>query len=272
MGVQKKSRPPKKLSPTEFDEAAKRRSVVIQGTTEHRWVNTGKPKSYECEVCHTPFIRAKKTEPFPTTPCVPPAAPVPAPKKFKLHKQLVEVRVPNTGYLFLEPKKGIKPENLTIEARVQMAERANSLVGKLPQYFDRRAIERVQEEAAKREEERKNKARDRIRKFKEERGEEPGAGPKLPRIDGGVPLKKICAEINMDPKMARRILRSKGGKPSGRWEWPADKAKEIIALLKDAIESKESAKAIEATDTNARAQQSAAAAVPLSPRKKGKKS
>jgi hypothetical protein len=39
-------------------------------------------------------------------------------------------------------------------------------------------------------------------------------------VVNGVPLKKICAAIDLDPRVARRILRAKGAKPGGRWEWP----------------------------------------------------
>lgn len=51
-------------------------------------------------------------------------------------------------------------------------------------------------------------------------------------IEGGIPLKKICAEVDIDPKDARRCLRSKKiEKPGGRWEWTAERAKEIKAIL-----------------------------------------
>jgi hypothetical protein len=49
----------------------------------------------------------------------------------------------------------------------------------------------------------------------------------------GVALKKVCAEANVDPKLARRILRSKGAKPGGRWEWPKGEVAAIVKLLKE---------------------------------------
>lgn len=50
------------------------------------------------------------------------------------------------------------------------------------------------------------------------------AQPKKPALDGGIPLKKICSDLNLDPKIARQILRGeKVERPSGRWEWlPAE--------------------------------------------------
>jgi hypothetical protein len=50
-------------------------------------------------------------------------------------------------------------------------------------------------------------------------------------LENGVPLKKICADINIDPKLARRILRSKGKKPGGRWEWEQKEVDSIKTLL-----------------------------------------
>lgn len=54
---------------------------------------------------------------------------------------------------------------------------------------------------------------------------------KTDSIPNGVPLKKICADINIDPKLARRILRSKGKKPGGRWEWETKDVDGIKTLL-----------------------------------------
>jgi len=51
-------------------------------------------------------------------------------------------------------------------------------------------------------------------------------------ITDGVPLKKVCAAANIDPKIARRILRSKGQKPGGRWEWSKEEAPKIEEILK----------------------------------------
>ena len=47
----------------------------------------------------------------------------------------------------------------------------------------------------------------------------------------GVPLKRICAAINLDPRLARRILRAKGAKPGGRWEWPEAEVDRITKIL-----------------------------------------
>lgn len=52
-------------------------------------------------------------------------------------------------------------------------------------------------------------------------------------IPNGVPLKKVCAGINIEPKLARRILRSKGAKPGGRWEWPEAEVANVQKMLKD---------------------------------------
>ncbi len=52
-----------------------------------------------------------------------------------------------------------------------------------------------------------------------------------------IPLKKICQELKLDPKMARRTLR--GSKPmmkihdaKGRWEFTEAQAKKVRAVLK----------------------------------------
>lgn len=55
----------------------------------------------------------------------------------------------------------------------------------------------------------------------------------LELIPGGVSLKKVCADADIDPKLARRILRAKGGKPGGRWEWTPEEAPKIIKMLKE---------------------------------------
>lgn len=50
---------------------------------------------------------------------------------------------------------------------------------------------------------------------------------------GGIPLKKICAEVDIDPKDARRCLRAKKiEKPGGRWEWTKERAEEIKVILR----------------------------------------
>jgi hypothetical protein len=57
-----------------------------------------------------------------------------------------------------------------------------------------------------------------------------------PALENGVPLKKVCANVDIDPKIARRILRSNGGKPGGRWEWSKEEAAKIEVLLKTKYE------------------------------------
>lgn len=49
-----------------------------------------------------------------------------------------------------------------------------------------------------------------------------------------VPLKKICADANIDPKIARRVLRGHGQKPAGRWEWPVASVPVIMSILQSA--------------------------------------
>lgn len=51
-----------------------------------------------------------------------------------------------------------------------------------------------------------------------------------------IPLKKICAQLDIDPTDARKVLRSeKVSKPGGRWEWPKKEADRITKLLKKAM-------------------------------------
>lgn len=47
-----------------------------------------------------------------------------------------------------------------------------------------------------------------------------------------VSLKKICQDADLDPRVARRLLRSKGKRPTGRWEWDPKDVPEIVAFLK----------------------------------------
>lgn len=48
-----------------------------------------------------------------------------------------------------------------------------------------------------------------------------------------VSLKRICQELEMDPRKARQILRKKLGNTEGRWEWPTAEAEKIKSLLKE---------------------------------------
>jgi len=85
-----------------------------------------------------------------------------------------------------------------------------------------------------------------------------------PPLTDGVPLKKICSDVDIDPKLARRALRSaKIDKPGGRWEWPKDQVEKIKAILikaKKELESAETEKEIEKVDSHIREQSNRAAA------------
>lgn len=45
-------------------------------------------------------------------------------------------------------------------------------------------------------------------------------------------LKKVCADAGIDPKVGRRILRARGQKPAGRWEWPESAIPTIMEVLR----------------------------------------
>lgn len=49
---------------------------------------------------------------------------------------------------------------------------------------------------------------------------------------GLVTLAEICAEINMEPRDARKKLRGKVDKPDAGWAWPADEADDVRKVLK----------------------------------------
>lgn len=58
-----------------------------------------------------------------------------------------------------------------------------------------------------------------------------------PKVDNGmIPLKKICIDIGIDPRVARRLLRKSkddaGATTEGRWEWPPERVSTVSALLK----------------------------------------
>ncbi len=55
---------------------------------------------------------------------------------------------------------------------------------------------------------------------------------KVSVIENGVPLKKVCSDIDVDPRIARRILRAKDKRPAGRWEWKPEDVPAIQELLK----------------------------------------
>lgn len=57
------------------------------------------------------------------------------------------------------------------------------------------------------------------------------------KVESGdlVPLKAICRDLDIEPRIARRILRdAKVDRTEGRWEWSKADASKIEALLKEA--------------------------------------
>lgn len=50
---------------------------------------------------------------------------------------------------------------------------------------------------------------------------------------GLVPLKTVCAGINVDPRIARKVLRSSKDvkREDGRWEWPKDQVAKVQAVI-----------------------------------------
>lgn len=46
-----------------------------------------------------------------------------------------------------------------------------------------------------------------------------------------IPLKRICATVDIDPKKARRILRDAMERPNGRWSWTIPQSKKIESIL-----------------------------------------
>ena len=145
------------------------------------------------------------------------------------YPRLKEYAVEGTAYRLL----GMEDPSLepTIEERVAMARRLNEVGPKLPKYVHRVHLaphvipekpELPPEESMS--EKIPRKAKDRSSK---------------PTTPGGIPLKKLCALVEIDPKDARAILRKgKIEKPGGRWEWTSERAEEIKKLLqvgRDAI-------------------------------------
>lgn len=54
------------------------------------------------------------------------------------------------------------------------------------------------------------------------------------KANGAIPLKKICQQLKLDPKMARRKLRAaglRGHDPKARWEFTPAQAKKAKAVL-----------------------------------------
>lgn len=52
------------------------------------------------------------------------------------------------------------------------------------------------------------------------------------KANSHVPLKKICSQVGVDPKQARRFLRTSRKRPTGRWAWPPKQAAAVGSLLK----------------------------------------
>lgn len=46
-----------------------------------------------------------------------------------------------------------------------------------------------------------------------------------------IPLKKVCANVDIDPKIARRVLRERMKRPNGRWDWTLAQSKKVEAIL-----------------------------------------
>lgn len=53
-----------------------------------------------------------------------------------------------------------------------------------------------------------------------------------------VPLKKICATMDLDPKVARRVLRDKMDRPNGRWSWTPAQSRRVESILKKYLEAR----------------------------------
>lgn len=61
--------------------------------------------------------------------------------------------------------------------------------------------------------------------------------PKAVKVTSdAVPLKRICTDLDIEPRVARRLLRGAKKEPlaqvDGRWEWPKAQVPEVSALLK----------------------------------------
>lgn len=63
--------------------------------------------------------------------------------------------------------------------------------------------------------------------------EKPASAPKQP--SGGFSLAELCAEINVSPSDARKLLRGRVEKPGSKWEWPnKEAAAGVRAILMEA--------------------------------------
>jgi|SRR5579863_2571073 len=140
---------------------------------------------------------------------------------------LAEFAVKDTAYKLvgmIDPS-----QEPTIEQRRAIARRLIDIGPKLPQYIQGAAMPAHMFHSSA------------MGRTKTKEGGEGDATSSTPRaakkataegIPNGVPLKKVCAQANVDPKVARRILRSKGKKPAGRWEWTPEDVPAVVELLK----------------------------------------
>lgn len=138
----------------------------------------------------------------------------------------------------------------TLEQRVAMAKRLLEVGPFLPRYI--KHIEASRKLSVEKEEPRKPLAEEQaefgIDKNHHPKAPEPTTSSSQtsgvrkvtpsssPAVVNGVPLKKICAELDIDPKDARRALRSsKIEKPGGRWEWPKDQVDAVKEAIKKGV-------------------------------------
>lgn len=64
--------------------------------------------------------------------------------------------------------------------------------------------------------------------------EKPASAPKQPSV-AGFSLAELCAEINVSPSDARKLLRGRVEKPGSKWEWPnKEAAAGVRAILMEA--------------------------------------
>lgn len=146
----------------------------------------------------------------------------------------------------------------TLEQRVAIAKRLCEVGPFLPRYIKTVQLKKGQglsvEEVEESEEQAKHDAESRAKtdavnlgtpaektekRAKREKAPKDSTPKETTSIPNGVPLKKICASLNVDPKLARRVLRAKGGKPGGRWEWPEAEVEAIKIVIADGVKELE---------------------------------
>ena len=160
-----------------------------------------------------------------------------------IHEGLMEYRVHDTHLRLLgmaDPS-----ETPTVQQRAAMARRLIEVGPFLPKYIKGAQLisgKAISEAEAAESREAEADARERRKKLdrinSSQGGPKKKEDPKKPTVStaanvpNGVPLKKICSSINLDPHEARVILRSKKiDKPGGRWEWPTAEVEKIKAIL-----------------------------------------